>query len=303
MTKLAALLIASTALTAATQSFADAYEDSPEAPFYWTETSVEEKAPKPAPAPAPAAEKPGVKPAPKPAPKAPSENPMMEAYPVTDAPNHAVPEATAPRYLDNDCYPSETMPPVGLITTSEIADGDGDPRSATLRRRGEMAADDGVLEGIQDNPCAYIHRRGGETADSAREYTHPDDIRRVNVLEDRRIPVHDVGRYSPEGEAADLWHRDPSNPFIDASRAWTVKKGAMLSEVLIAWGEEAGFDVVWRSPHDFVLRADVTLRGTFPEVSGEVLESFANANPPIAGELYMANRVLVVDSASSFDAR
>lgn len=290
MTRLAALLIASTALTAATQASADAYQEDQDKPFYWTETEQPEaRAPDAQPAPA--------------QPKTPSRNPMLEAYPVADAPKHAVPEASTPRYLDDDCYPSETMPKTGLITASEVADGDGDPRSATLRRRGEMALDDGVLESVQDTPCSYIHRRGGETADSAREYTHPDDIRRVNVLEDRRIPVHEVGRYDAGGGESDLWQRDPSNPYIDASKSWTVRKGMMISEVLIAWGEEAGYDVIWQAPHDFVVRADVTIRGTFPEAAGEVLESFANANPPLSGDFYMANRVLVVDSASAFDAR
>jgi len=291
MTRLAALLIASTALTAATQASAGVYREDNDKPFYWTETE-EPKAPSGHRADDPAAK-----------PKEPVRNPMLESYPVADAPKHAAPEASKPRYLDNDCYPAENMPQVGLITTSETDDGDGDPRSAELRRRGEMARDDGVLESIQDTPCSYIHRRGGETADSAREYTHPDDIRRVNVLEDRRIPVHEVGRYAPGGGDSDLWQRDPGNPYIDSSKAWSVRKGLMVSEVLIAWGEEAGYDVIWQAPHDFVVRADVTIRGTFPEAAGEVLESFANANPPLSGEFYMANRVLVVDSASAFDAR
>jgi hypothetical protein len=290
MNKIAALLIASTALTAASQSFADGYQEDQEKPFYWTDVQNEK----------PQASVPAA-PAPKTQP--PAGNPMLESYPVVDAPAHNAPEAGNSRYLDGDCFPSEKMPPVDLISTSEVADGDGDPRDPRLQRRGEMTGDDGVLEGIMDDPCAYIYRRGGETASSAREYTHPDDIRRVNVLEDRRIPVHDVGRYSPEGAGSDAWHRDPNNPYIDASKSWSVRKGMMISEVLIAWGEEAGFDVIWQSPHDFVVRADVTIRGTFPEASGEVLASFADADTPVFGKLYMANRVLVVDSANAFDRR
>lgn len=289
MNKLAALLIASTALTTGSAAYADVYTGPQEEPFFWTETDED---PAVAPAPAPAFEP---APATAPAPQAPQANPMLEAYPVSDAPRHAAPEAGRPRYLDGDCYPAEKMPATDLFS----ADKSVNASSPEQRRRGEMAGDDGVLEAIQDDPCAYIHRRGGETAESARGYTDPDDIRRVNVLEDRRIPVHDVGRYAPEGEG--LWHSDANNPYVDSAQSWTVEKGMMLSEVLIAWGEQAGFDVIWRSPHDFVIRADVTIRGTFPEAAGQVLESFSTANPPIAGELYLANRVLVVDSGLSFD--
>jgi hypothetical protein len=310
MTRLAALLIATTAITGATQAFAGGFQPDQDQPFFWTDLSadeVESSAPEPkvptSVRPATfAVDQPTDAPlAPASQPKTPRQNPIMETYPVAQAPQNAVPQVGAPRYLDEDCYPAQTMPNTDLITHTPRPSATGQVATAENRRRGEMMGDDGVVEAIQDTPCTYIHRRGGETADSARGYTNPEDIRRVNTLEERRIPVHDVGRYAPEG--SDSWASDGSNPYIDTSRTWTIERGRMVSEVLIEWGEISGWDVIWHSSHDFVVQADVTIRGTFPEAAGKVIDSFYNANPPIAGDLYPSNRVLVVDSAAAFDGR
>lgn len=273
MNRLAAILLATSAIAAATQVSADVYEGGKDKPFYWSDAKPQggpllEKAPAPTPAPA----------------AAPAPAPM----------------GTAP-LMSGDCYPAEDMPNTDLISLGETEDGDASPNSGRLQRRGEMTGDDGVLEAIQETPCVHISRRGGETAESLRQYTHPNDIRRVNTLEDRRIPVHEVGRYAAEGSA--LWHQDVRAPYSDVARSWSVAKGTMLSEILIAWGEQAGFNVDWRSPHDYVIRADVTIQGTFPEAAGKVIESFADADPPIDAELFMENRALVVTSGTTFDRR
>jgi hypothetical protein len=318
MTKIAAILLATSAITAATQSLADTYDASVDQnePFFWTDidenrttgTNTGAKAPaKPADGygtmPSAGIVEPSMKgSAGDPRTTAP-KNPMQEAYPEKDAPRHHVPEAGTGRYFDDECRTNENAP-YGMEFTRK-QDIMGVPRGLNtdpeMRRRGEMAGDDGVLEAIQDDPCAVIYRRGGPNAASLNEYTHPDDIRRVNTLEDRQIPVHEVGRYAPEGSS--LWHRDPNNPFVDASRKWRVERGVMLSQMLTAWGEEAGFNVVWRSAHDYVVQTDVVINGTFPEAAGQVIESFANANPPIAGDFYLSNRVLVVDTSAEFDGR
>lgn len=222
-------------------------------------------------------------------------NPLMESYPE-DAPRAGGDPAPAnPLYAD--CFPTE-----GEVETGYVRHQTANP-AASGARRGAQVGDDGVLEAIQDDPCAHLYRRGGETAESAAGYTHPDDIRRANTLEERRIPVHDVGRVAHDQARGDAWARSSDDRYIDARTLWKLRKGRMLSEVLTAWGEQADFDVIWRSSHDFVVRADADLRGTFPEVAGEVIESFADATPPITGDLYPANRVLVVDTANALDRR
>jgi hypothetical protein len=328
MNRFAALLLATTAISAATPGNADGYDASLDQnePFFWTDINEDQGAqsasapvavPDATPVAAPVAASGnqtatptgGLKDAPIMTGSAgdprdtPPRNPIQEAYPEKDSPQYQVPSNGTARYLDDECSTSGNAPySMQWSRNHDAADtstrANVDP---TLRRRGEMAGDDGVLEAIQDNPCTLIYRRGGETAASANEYTHPDDIRRVNTLEDRRIPVHEIGRYATEEST--IWHRDPDNPFVDASQKWTVERGILLSEMLTAWGEEAGYNVVWRSPYDYVVETDVVINGTFPEASGKVLESYKNANPGLAGDLYLSQHVLVVNTSSEFDGR
>jgi hypothetical protein len=168
-------------------------------------------------------------------------------------------------------------------------------------RRGYMSGDDGILRGIQDNPCVEIYRRGGETPESAAGWLHPHDIRRVNTLEDRRIPIHTVGRYDASGE--NLWYSDPSQPFAEAAQEWDVREGELLSQLMRRWGAESGWTVVFQSTDDFIIEANVTIRGTFPEAAGEVMKSFSNSEPPLDADFKTGNRVIIIKNANDFDAR
>jgi len=282
MKRHAAILLACTFMTAAGPLLAGVDVAPVEDEFIWTDLGAE----------TPAA-----------APEAPAATPLLDRYPMADAPAHAVPEGGLPRYLDdNRCGSPDAAPDPRVFGGAPGYYGDGGALPEAFRgRRGEMTGDDGVLEAMQDDPCALLFRRGGPTAESLREYTHPDDIRRANTLEERRIPIHEIGRYAPAGSG--LWYREEYDPFLDTARIWTVERGKMLSEVLLEWGDAAGYDVVWQSPHDYVIQADVHIRGTFPEAAGQVIESFADANPPIAADFYLSNKVLVVDSAQEFDGR
>ena len=168
-------------------------------------------------------------------------------------------------------------------------------------RRGYMAGDDGVLRGIQDNPCVEIYRRGGETPESAAGWSHPHDIRRVNTLEDRRIPIHSVGRYA--ANPGELWYADPANPYVDAAREWDAREGETLSTLLRRWGAEAGYTIVYQSPTDYIVEANVVIRGTFPEAAGEVIASYKNASPAIRAEWNIGNRTVVILPANDFDGR
>ena len=229
-------------------------------------------------------------------------NPLMRNYPEKDAPRFKTPDHGTSRYLKEDCNGNPNAPAAWTTNMPPKPAADqGKTTDPEMKRRGVMAGDDGVLEAIQDNPCARIYRRGGPNNASVNEYTDPRDIRRANSLEDRRIPVHEVGRYAPKGSG--LWYRDQNNPYIDPARSWDVKRGTMLSHLLTEWGKTAGYNVVWRSKDDFVIQTDVVIRGTFPEAAGQVLEAFADANPPISGDFYTSSHTLVVNSANEFDGR
>lgn len=228
-------------------------------------------------------------------------NPMIRTYPRQDSPQNQVPENGRGRYFDADCYNHPNAPDAWARNNGMRPDSERQKRNPMMDRRGERIGDDGVLEGIQDDPCSKLWRRGGPNAASVNEYTHPDDIRRANALEDRRIPTHDVGKHSADNPSA--WHRNPDNPYIGTPRTWKIRRGTMLSQVLSRWGEEAGYNIIWRSPYDYVIKTDAVLKGTFPEAAGQVIESFRAANPPISADFYFSNNTVVVNSSNEFDGR
>jgi hypothetical protein len=228
------------------------------------------------------------------------KNPVLDDYPTQHSTNTDRSPSSNPLVAADGCAYHE-----GNAATVDFAVPK--PRTGARgttpedQRRGEMAGTDGVLSAVQDTPCVDIMRRGGETANSAQGHLREGDIRRANTLEERRIPTHSVGRYSPEGSG--LWHRDPANPFIDAASEWAVHRGETLSQMLHRWADDAGFTIVYQADIDYVLQADVVIRGTFSEAAGQVIESFANASPPISADYYLGNKVIVVRSSGEFDGR
>lgn len=277
----ASALLAVGAVALFTMSVAPAaWADAPvDDPFLWMDSG--------APAPAP------VRPAAPPTKYQPAPAPAPVAIPV--------PVPSAPVTASNCYYPDGRPMTLDFPNGPMLSGHAGRQGHAYDSRRGYMAGDDGVLRGIQDNPCVEIYRRGGETPESAAGWLHPHDIRRVNTLEDRRIPIHGVGRYT--ANADDLWYADPTNPYVDAAREWDVREGETLSTLLRRWGAEAGYTIVYQASHDYINVANVVIRGTFPEAAGEVIASFKDAKPAIAAEWNLGNRVVVIKSSSDFDGR
>lgn len=239
--------------------------------------------------------------APAPAPERPSAPPTKYEPAPKVVPAPVAPPAPEPVAHSNCYYPDGRPITLDFPNGPMLSGHPGYQGHAYDSRRGYMAGDDGVLRGIQDNPCVEIYRRGGETPESAAGWLHPHDIRRVNTLEDRRIPIHTVGRYAANPD--EIWYADPANPYVDAAREWDVREGETLSALLRRWGAEAGYTIVYQSPHDYILEANVVMRGTFPEAAGQAIQSFADADPPIRAQFNTGNRVVVVQAASDFDGR
>ncbi len=75
---------------------------------------------------------------------------------------------------------------------------------------------------------------------------------------------------------------------------WDAAMGESLRSLLMTWGERAGWTIVWKMDRDYVLEAGVVFRGTFMDVTGALVRSFARATPAPIGTFYKGNRVLVV---------
>lgn len=80
---------------------------------------------------------------------------------------------------------------------------------------------------------------------------------------------------------------------------WEARSGMTVREVLTAWGEAAGWTVVWESDHTYYLQASARFDGSFVEASEALIASFERAVPPLSANYYGGNRVMVVESLTT----
>ncbi|MBR4927819.1 MAG: toxin co-regulated pilus biosynthesis Q family protein [Alphaproteobacteria bacterium] len=83
---------------------------------------------------------------------------------------------------------------------------------------------------------------------------------------------------------------------------WEANAGDTLRTLLMKWSEKAGWTVIWKLDRDYHLEAGVIFRGTYTEVSGALIRSFARATPAPIGTFYKGNRVLVINTQENENA-
>ncbi len=77
---------------------------------------------------------------------------------------------------------------------------------------------------------------------------------------------------------------------------WDAPAGESLRSLLLQWGEQSGWTVIWKLDRDYTLEAGVVFRGTFMEAASAFIRSFARATPAPIGTFYKGNRVLVINT-------
>ncbi len=83
---------------------------------------------------------------------------------------------------------------------------------------------------------------------------------------------------------------------------WDAPAGETLRNLLMQWGEQSGWTVVWKMDRDYNLEAGVVFRGKFTEVAAAFIRSFARATPAPIGTFYKGNRVLVINTQENDNA-
>lgn len=84
---------------------------------------------------------------------------------------------------------------------------------------------------------------------------------------------------------------------------WSAENGKTLRQLLLDWGNKAGWTVVWKLDRDYNLEAGVIFTGTFTDVSSALIRSFARATPAPIGTFYQGNRVLVINTQEDENER
>ena len=88
----------------------------------------------------------------------------------------------------------------------------------------------------------------------------------------------------------------------DSIHDWEAMNGESLRALLVEWGQKSGWTVVWKMDRDYILEAGVVFRGTFTDVAGAIIRTFARATPAPIGTFYKGNRVLVINTQEDDNA-
>lgn len=87
---------------------------------------------------------------------------------------------------------------------------------------------------------------------------------------------------------------------------WTLKVGELASRNIMDWAKQAGWQVTWSFPKDFVIAHPATFTGNFQTAAEKVitllheqLEQFDQVNANIHYDAYPSNKQFVVDTFNS----
>ncbi len=101
--------------------------------------------------------------------------------------------------------------------------------------------------------------------------------------------VERTGRYrSPVPSAG------PLRPRTGGPKTWVVTPGSLHRE-LRRWVTQSGYQLVWKSPKDYLLTTRAVLHGPFIRVLAILMRALERAGSPVRATLYLKNRVLIID--------
>lgn len=92
-----------------------------------------------------------------------------------------------------------------------------------------------------------------------------------------------AGQGAPTGQAAT---RTPGS--------WTLTAGHTIGQELAAWGEKAGWKVVWSMQKDWTVPASTVFPGDFKTAASAVITTLAGNGALIRAQFYDGNNTLVV---------
>lgn len=153
----------------------------------------------------------------------------------------------------------------------------------------------------------------GADCDQALFKTEIEKTIQTTVLESQPVAVTVDGQTVmavPAGQAAQP--AQPTEPPVlslkeriaygEEVHDWDAPAGETLRTLLMQWGEQSGWTVVWKLDRDYNLEAGVVFRGKFTEVAAAFIRSFARATPAPIGTFYKGNRVLVINTQENDNA-
>lgn len=75
---------------------------------------------------------------------------------------------------------------------------------------------------------------------------------------------------------------------------WALTAGQTVGHELQAWGEKAGWKVIWNMQKDWSVPASTKFEGEFPVVAAEVIKTLASNGALIRAQFFEGNKTMVV---------
>lgn len=79
---------------------------------------------------------------------------------------------------------------------------------------------------------------------------------------------------------------------------WVAKAGATLRESVSAWGEKAGWQIVWRADFDYPILAQLTFNGLFIDAITGIFRSYEKAERPLLVDVHEMQKLIVISPRS-----
>lgn len=76
---------------------------------------------------------------------------------------------------------------------------------------------------------------------------------------------------------------------------WTLVAGHTIGKELQAWGEKAGWKVIWNLSKDWAIPASTAYKGEFKDAVSSVIKNLATNGALIRAQFYDGNKTLVVN--------
>jgi len=83
-------------------------------------------------------------------------------------------------------------------------------------------------------------------------------------------------------------------PIVPADPVWTLKVGRTIGQELQAWGETAGWKVIWSFPKDWSVPSTTTFQGDFKTAASAVIQTLALNGALVRAQFYDGNKTMIV---------
>lgn len=83
-----------------------------------------------------------------------------------------------------------------------------------------------------------------------------------------------------------------------SSTTWTLTAGNTVGQELQAWGEKAGWKVIWNMPKDWSVPASTNFTGGFQAAASEVIKTLATNGALVRARFFEGNNTMIVTGPS-----